>query len=85
MLLPQRFRDLRDDGLRRFLLWLQYNLDTHFGDMIDNTMSEPVLISFVDVTDAEGDKLAGSLLSSLRETDRDVSVERHKANRESQD
>jgi len=48
-------------------------------------MSEPILISFVDVTDAERDKLAGSLLSSLRETDRNVSAERHKENSETQD
>lgn len=52
--------------------------------MID-IMADPVLFTFVGVTDAEGDKLAGSLLSSLRETDRTVSVERRKTNSGSQD
>lgn len=42
-------------------------------------------ISFLEVTDAEANKLAGSLLPALRETDRSVSVERRKVNPESQD
>jgi hypothetical protein len=48
-------------------------------------MSEPVYITFHGVTAAEADKLAGSLLSSVRETDRNLSVARHKDNPESQD
>jgi hypothetical protein len=53
--------------------------------MIHSIMTEPVEITFVDVTEAEGNKLAGSLLSSLREIDRNISVERHKTKSESQD
>jgi hypothetical protein len=52
---------------------------------MDDTMSEPVWITFLGVTDAEGDKLAGSLLSTLRETDRNLSAERRKADPQSQD
>jgi hypothetical protein len=48
-------------------------------------MPPPILISFVGETDAEADKLAGSLSSSLRETDRSLLVERQKVNSESLD
>jgi hypothetical protein len=48
-------------------------------------MDMNTIISFPGVSDADANKLAGSLSPALRETDRSVSVERRRANAESQD
>ena len=48
-------------------------------------MSATVIISFPGVSVAEANKLAGSLSPALRERERTISVERRRANPESQD
>jgi len=48
-------------------------------------MSGPYQIRFPESSDAEADKLAGSMVSAINDTHRNVTVERHKANNESQD